>query len=105
MHTGTSNMKSKTEVLFIPCQNDTSNNTDLSPIKISNGTQITLTTQFIYLGSVIASTLSDNIDIDQRISKANQAFGALRSLIFCNPFIPLKIKRYFHIAITIILLL
>ena len=99
MHTGTSNKKSKTEVLFIPRRNDTSNSTDLSPIILSNGTQITFTTQFTYLGSVITSTLSDDIDINQRISKANQAFGSLRSLIFCNPFIPLKIKRYFYIAI------
>ena len=88
MHTGTPNKKSKTEVLFIPHQNDINNNTDVSPIILSNGTQIIFTTQF-------TSTLSDDIDINPRICKTNQVFGCLRSLIFCNPFIPLKLSDIF----------
>ena len=105
MHTGSIDKKSKTEVLFVPKRSEQNKPTDLSPIILSNGTQITYTKRFTYLGSVIASDLSDDPDITLRISKANQAFGSLRSLIFCNPFIPLEIKRYFYIAITVNLLL
>ena len=105
MHTGTTSKKSKTEVLFIPKRDESSNTADLSPIILSDGTQITFTQQFTYLGSIITSDLSDDVDINHRISKANQAFGSLRSLIFCNPYLPLKIKRYFYVAITVNLLL
>ena len=105
MHTGSANKKFKTEVLFVPKLSEQNKAIDLSPIILSNGSQITYTDRFTYLGSVITHNLSDEYDINLRICKANQAFGSLRSLIFCNPFIPLKIKRYFYVAITVNLLL
>ena len=74
MHTGTLSKKLKTEVPFVPKRNDASNTTDLIPIVLSDGTQITFTNQFTYLGSVITSNLSDDADVNQRIN----AFGSLR---------------------------
>ena len=92
MHTGTSSKKPKTEALFIHKQENTNNKTDLNPIILPNGTQTTFTKQFTYLGSIITSNLSNHTDITQRLLKENQAFGSLRSLIFCNTYIPLKLK-------------
>ena len=105
MHTGTVSKKSKTEVLFIPRRNESSNTADLNPIILSYGTQITFIQQFTYLGSIITSNLFGDVGINHQISKTNQAFGSLKSFIFGNPYLPLKIKRYFYIAITVNLLL
>ena len=104
MHTGTQDKKSKTEILHIPRRTSTTP-TDTSPIILSDGTRITFCNRFTYLGSIITSTLSDEDDINHRITKATQAFGSLRSLIFCNPYIPLKIKQYLYLAVPINLLL
>ena len=105
MHTGTEDKKSKTEVLFIPRRTPHSTPPDTSPITLSDGTRITFCERFTYLGSVIHQSLSDDEDVHRRITKATQAFGSLRSLIFCNPHLPLKIKQYLYMAIPVNLLL
>ena len=73
MHTGTVNKKSKTEVLYVPkrvksISKDNTELPDLSPIILTNDTQITYTDRFTYLGSVITSDLSDDCDINLRMS-------------------------------------
>ena len=103
MHTGSKANKSKTEVLFV-LKRDGNDSVDLSPISLSNRSRITFANQLTYLGSIISSDLSNEVDVDHRIAKANQAFGSLRSLIFRNPFLPLAIKRYFYISICVNLL-
>ena len=46
--------------------------------EISDGNHISFTPSFKYLGSVINFLLYDKEDIDQRITKANKAMGALK---------------------------
>ena len=104
IHTGSETSKSKTEVLFVP-KRDSKDTADLSPIALSDGSRITFANQFTYLGSIITSDLFDEVDVNHRIAKANQAFGSLQSLIFRNPFLPLAIKQYFYILICVNLLL
>ena len=105
MHTGTDQKKSKTEVLHVPAKGEKSTPSDIQPIILTDNSQITFTSEFTYLGSIIASSLSDDKDVLHRITKANSAFGSLRSLIFGNRYLPLKIKRYLYMAIPINLLL
>ena len=105
MHTGSETKKSKTEVLHIPQKSTTSTPADTSPIDLYDGTRITFTSHFTYLGSIISWDLSDDVDVTNRITKANKAFGSLRLLIFCNPYLPLTLKKYLYMAITVNLLL
>ena len=105
MHTGTTSSKSKTEVLRIPKQKISSSSANTAPITLTDGTRITFTTKFTYLGTIVTSDLSDNEDISNRIAKATRIFGFLRSLIFGNPYLSPRIKRYFYMAINVNLLL
>ena len=105
MHTGTEDKNTKTEVIFIPRRRPHPTPPNTCPITLSDGTRITFYERFTYLGSVIHQSLSDDEDVHRRITKATQAFGSLRSLIFGNPHLPLKIKQYLYMAIPVNLLL
>jgi hypothetical protein len=56
---------------------------------------------FIYLGSFISFDLTDDFDIDHRISTANKAMGALKHL-WDNPYANLKAKQQIFIAILLL---
>ena len=71
----------------------------------ANGTYITFTEKLTYLGSVITSSLQDDEDVNNRISKASRAFGALRHNFFANSYIPLTLKRSLYLSIVVNLLL
>ena len=91
MHTGSEKKKSETEVLHIPKKLSQSITADTSPIELYDESKITFTThRATYLDSIISSNLSDDTYVSNRITKT---FGLLQSLIFCNPYLPLKIKK------------
>ena len=48
----------------------------------SGGTIAPFVEKFSYLGSLVASDLSDRPDVTHRINKASGAFGALRKELF-----------------------
>ena len=93
MQTGSEKKESKTEALHTPKKSPQSTIAYIRPIEIYDVPRITFSTHFTYLGSIISSDLSDNADVNNRITKSIKAFGSLRSLIFCNPYIPLKLKN------------
>ena len=57
-----------------------------------NGHFIDFTAHFKYLGSFISFDLTDDMDIQNRITKANQAMGALRHF-WRNPYADLNAKK------------
>jgi hypothetical protein len=73
-------------------------------IWLEDGAFTDFTKEFVYLGSVASYDLTDEPDIKRQISKASQAMGALSNL-WKNPFIDLKTKHSFFLAIPINLLL
>ena len=68
-----------------------------------NGAFINFTAHFKYLGSFISFDLTDDMDIRNRITKANQAMGALRH--WRNPYTDLQAKKSIFLAIPANLLL
>jgi len=84
IHTGALEPRenSKTEVLF--CSKpftlynspDTYDNDDLSDI-VMNDRYIPIVQEFFYLGSIVSSDCSDDNDVEMRIRKSSNAFGAL----------------------------
>ena len=69
-----------------------------------DGSFIDFTAHFKYLGSYISFDLTDDIDIANRITKANQAMAALRH-IWRNPYADLRAKKQIFLAIPANLLL
>jgi hypothetical protein len=69
-----------------------------------DGEFIEFTAHFKYLGSYISFDLTDDMDIKNRITKANQAMGALRH-VWRNPYADLKAKKLVFLAIPANLLL
>jgi len=92
IHAGVSEPRqsSKTELLF--CAKALSlyesredyDNADLSDIVLSNNRYIPIVHQFAYLGSIITTNGTDDLDVDMRIRKAGNAFGCLRKSIFSS---------------------
>jgi len=73
-------------------------------IHIDDESFIDFTAHFKYLGSFISFDLTDDKDIKNRITKANQAMGALRHF-WRNPYADLKAKKLIFLAIPANLLL
>ena len=126
MHVGTrakaggQDSKSKTEAMFFPWQlgkpaltkankailrsHITTNAADFD-LTCENGGYISFTNKFCYLGSILTPDLSDELDIQRRIQLASQAFGSLRSKVFCNRSLHSSIRTQLFQAIVINLLL
>ena len=81
-------------------QSPTTNRIELD----EEGTFIDFTAHFKYLGSFISFDLTDDMDIRNRITKANQAMGALRHF-WKNPYADLQAKKSIFLAIPANLLL
>ena len=78
--------------------------TDIAPIDFEDGASITFTDSFTYLGTILNSSLTDEEDIQNRISKANKAFGAMH-FFFSNPCVPIDSKRSLYLGIAVNLVL
>ena len=113
VHRGNTKLKkeSKSEILFCPkplhLYNDpeTYDNADLSPVKLTDDEFIPIVFMFIYLGSLIAHDLSDKLDVEQRIEKAGNAFGALRERVFASTMVTYAAKRLAYCALILSILL
>ena len=89
---------SKTEVLFcgkpptMYASPETYDNADLSDIIISDNRYVPVVQQFTYLGSIVSADGSDERDVEVRIRKASNAFGALRKSVFGSNIVNSTIK-------------
>lgn len=113
IHTGVlePRQSSKTELLFcakalsLYQSREDYDNADLSDIVLSNNQYIPVVNQFVYLGSIITTDGTDDLDVEMRIRKAGNAFGCLRKLIFssCNIDYNTKGKVYCSFILPILL--
>ena len=85
---------SKTELLFVEKPSHTKL-TNLSPIILDEGRFIPVVNKFCYLGSIINHDLRESEDVDNRIKKASQTFGALRRGVFTSKSTSFNVKRLF----------
>ena len=77
---------------------------DRAPITVGDY-QIECVTEFLYLGSVIASPGRMQPDIDRRIAQASRAFRTLRRPVFSNRDLRVEIKRKVYQACVLSTLL
>jgi hypothetical protein len=92
MHVGSNGKRSKTEAMYCPARTAAYGDGDTSDLVLDCGGTIGFTESFVYLGSLLHCDLSDHHDVEARIKKASQAFGALRSKIFGSADIPERLK-------------
>ena len=102
---------SKSEVLFCSKplhlyeDRETLDNTDLSDIELGNGRFIPIVDEFCYLGSMVDRECGDETDIDARIEKAGNAFGALRKPLFSSTRVSYKAKQMVYVCLILAILL
>jgi hypothetical protein len=89
--------KSDEERFYLNCE-------ETKDVAMNNGTFVTFTDLFKYLGTHLHFTLTDDYDIEIRMNKANQAFGAMRKF-FEREEIDLFTKYLVFLAIHINILL
>ena len=77
VHVGHSGGAFKTVATSIPAHGCSAQDGDTSNAILNSGGTITLVEKFSYLGNLIASELSDRLDMTLCINKASWAFGAL----------------------------
>ena len=102
---------SKTEILFVSkppksySDPATYDGIDLSPIKLCAHTYFPIVDKFCYLGCFITRDCKDYVDITNRIKKASNAFGALRTSIFASRVISDEAKSAVYISLILPILL
>ena len=102
---------SKTEVLFVAkplkSYNDptTFDDTDLSNINFGNQNFFPVVEKFCYLGTFLTRDCRDSYDVLNRIKKAGNAFGALRSALFSNKAISYEAKSVAYLCLILPILL
>ena len=103
--------KSKSEVLF--CSKpaimyddpETFDGTNLSDIDLGDGISIPIVSKFPYLGSILSRDCTDILDVEARILKAGQAFGALRKCLFSSTQITYAAKNQVYCGLILSILL
>jgi len=102
---------SKSVVLFYPkparCYTDTAtfDSVDLSDIDIGNGESVAVVQEAKYLGSYATRAGTDLRDVEERISKASQAFGALKHCLFRRRDVATEVKRSVYCGLILAILL
>jgi hypothetical protein len=102
---------SKSVVLFYPkparCYTDTAafDGVDLSNTDIGNGEPVTAVQEAKYLGSYATQAGTDLRDVEERILKASQAFGALKHCLFRQRDIATEAKRSVYCGLILAILL
>lgn len=96
---------SKTEILYVSGPTPDVDPPNLDPIKFGDGKFIPVTNSFCYLGSLLSRDTNDELDIVSRLNRGSNAFGALKSSIFANSRISLKVKAavYENLILPIVL--
>jgi hypothetical protein len=101
--------KSKTEAIYFPAHSKPIEEVEEDLISgriiISGNKFVDFTDQFKYLGTYLAQNLSDDTDVDDRITAASKNFNALGKELFRNRKISLHIQCRLFVATTINILL
>ena len=105
MHVGHNGGASKTVAMFIPAHGCSAQDGDTSIVTLNSGGTISFVEKFSYLGSWVASDLSDRLDVTHRINKASGAFGALRKELFGTKYASYEAKRKAYTGIVLNVLL
>ena len=106
VHVGRGTTSSKTECMFFPRPREPEDGADLSDIIVTaDGGFISFVEKFRYLGSHIGQRLDSDVDIDERLSKASQTFGALRKHTFANRDVKPETKARLYVALVLGVLL
>ena len=99
VHTGNTTKISKSEIVHFPA--NPSIPVIQNPVICPNNTSIPFSTKFPYLGSTLASDLTDSKEIENRIEKAGNTYNALRKPIFNNLHINMHSKSKIYKAIVV----
>jgi len=107
--TNTPKSKSKTEAMYFPAHSKPIEEVEEDLISgriiISGDKFVDFTNKFKYLGTYLAQNLSDDTDVDDRITAASKNFNALGKELFRNRKISLHIRCRLFVATTINILL
>ena len=74
-------------------------------MKLEDDEFIPIVFVFTYLGSILAHDCSDKLDVEHRIDKAGNAFGALRDRLFSSTMVTYAAKRLAYCALILSILL
>ena len=106
VHVGRGTTSSKTECMFFPRPREPVNGADLSNVTVTaDGGFISFVDKFRYLGSHIGQSLDSDVDVEERLTKASQAFGALRKHTFANKDVKPETKARLYVALVLGVLL
>ena len=78
--------------MFCPARTDAQSAGETLDLLHDCGGTVSFKESFVYLGSLLHFDLSDHHDVEARLKKASQAYGALRSKIFSSRNIPERLK-------------
>jgi hypothetical protein len=105
MHTGKNGVTSKTVAMFCPSQSVDYNNEDTSNIVLDgDGNIIPFVRSTVYLGTEISDSLTSTCDVERRMKKASNIFGALKAVLTRKD-IGFKNKGIIYISLCISVLL
>jgi hypothetical protein len=101
-------LQSKTLAMYFPKSQDRKNITPeelrTGSYDLGDGTFVSFCTQFKYLGSIVTPDLSDDTEIERRVSLAQGSFHSLRKTL-CDQRLTVDIRRQlYHVLVLSILL-
>ena len=99
IHTGSAENPSKSEIVRYNLHPNDCIFPDM--IFCPNNSYIPIVSEFCYLGSIICHTLNDKVDVINRIKKAGNAYGALKTSIFNNQKTSINSKSRIYCAMVI----
>ena len=106
IHVGKGSTASKTECMFYPKPRTPVSSGDTSDVTVTaDGGFLSFCKVFRYLGTHVDSSLDSKVDIQTRIDKASQAFGALRKHTFSNKDLKAETKARLYVALVLGVLL
>ena len=111
IHVGRQEKDSKTEILFVSApahtysDPETFDNNDFSNVQLSDDTFLPIVEEFCYLGTMFTRDCGDTADVTRRITKASNAFGAIRTEVFSNRNVSFAAKKQVHEALILSILL
>jgi hypothetical protein len=101
-------LQSKTLAIYFPKSQDRKNNTpeelQTGYYDLGDGTYVSSCTQFKYIGSIVTPDLSDNTEIERRVSLAQGAFHSLRKTL-CDERLAVEIRRQLYQVLVLSILL
>ena len=95
---------SKTEAMYVPPAGGAYEDVDTSPLAVDGGL-VPFCKLFKYLGAHLHYTMSCVQDVRLRITKASNAFGALRDTVFCAKNISMRVKAKVYKTLVLSILL